>query len=213
MIRICSSLVQQGYKVTLVGRRLPQSSLLASQPFLQKRLACFFNKGFLFYAEYNLRLFLWLLIQKADCICAIDLDTILPCLFASKLKATKRVYDAHELFCEMKEIVTRPSRYKIWKWIEQYTVPQFNYGYTVCQPIADEFQRMYGVKYEVVRNLPVRMQKAKGLGQNENNERPSTFNPKPSTLYPLFFFLPNNRLTSNHPKIFSKIFAGATSSS
>lgn len=182
MIRICSSLVQQGHEVTLVGRRLAQSSPLASQPFLQKRLACFFNKGFLFYAEYNLRLFLWLLIQKADCICAIDLDTILPCLFTSKLKRIKRVYDAHELFCEMKEIVTRPSRYKIWKWIEQYAVPQFNYGYTVCEPIAKEFQRMYGAKYEVIRNVPLKRQKVKGLGYMEDGNQPSTLNLKPLTL-------------------------------
>ena len=175
MIRICSSLAQQGYAVTLVGRKLKTSSPLDSKPFSQKRLVCFFSKGVLFYAEYNLRLFIWLLFQKADCICAIDLDTILPCLFASKLKNTKRVYDAHELFCEMKEIVTRPSRYKVWKWIERYTVPQFKHGYTVCEPIADEFKNMYGVKYEVVRNVPVKREMVKGEGHREGSEQPSTF--------------------------------------
>lgn len=154
MIRICSSLAQQGYKVTLVGRELKQSSPLDSKPFSQKRLYCFFSKGFLFYAEYNMRLFVWLLFQKADCICAIDLDTILPCLFASQLKGSKRVYDAHELFCEMKEIVTRLSRYRMWKWIERFSVPKFKHGYTVCEPIAAEFEKMYGVKYKVVRNVP-----------------------------------------------------------
>ncbi len=172
MIRICSSLAQQGYAVTLVGRKLNHSSPIDSKPFAQKRLTCFSNKGFLFYAEYNLRLFIWLLFQKADCICAIDLDTILPCLFASKLKNTKRVYDAHELFCEMKEIVTRPSRYKIWKWIERYAVPQFKHGYTVCKPIADEFKQMYGVDYKFVRNVPF----AKSYGLNVTGyEQPSTF--------------------------------------
>ena len=176
MIRICSSLAQQGYAVKLVGRKLKTSSTLDSKPFSQKRLVCFFSKGFLFYAEYNLRLFIWLLFQKADCICAIDLDTILPCLFASKLKNTKRVYDAHELFCEMKEIVTRPSRYKVWKWIERYTVPPFKHGYTVCEPIADEFENMYGVKYEVVRNVPAKHgEKAQDTRNKENREQPSTF--------------------------------------
>ena len=136
MTRICTTLAQQGYEVLLVGRKLNQSLPLQSFPFKQKRLNCFNTKGPFFYAEYNLRLFFWLLFQKADCICAIDLDTILPCLFVSKLKKSKRVYDAHELFCEMKEIVTRPSRYRLWKWIERFTVPQFKHGYTVCQPIA-----------------------------------------------------------------------------
>jgi glycosyltransferase involved in cell wall biosynthesis len=156
MIRICTSLAQQGYNITLVRRKLQQSVPLQPHPFKQKRLHCFFTKGVLFYAEYNLRLFFWLLFQQADCICAIDLDTILPCLFVSKLKSTKRVYDAHELFCEMKEVVTRPSRYKIWKSIERFAVPKFNYGYTVCVPIAEEFKKMYGLEYEVVRNVPVK---------------------------------------------------------
>jgi glycosyltransferase involved in cell wall biosynthesis len=86
-------------------------------------------------------------------ICAIDLDTILPCYYISKIKKVPRIYDAHELFCEMKEIVTRPSIYKFWKKIEQRTVPDFVNGYTVNQPIADEFHKMYGVSYEVIRSI------------------------------------------------------------
>lgn len=184
MIRICTTLAQQGYTVTLVGRKLHASAPLQTYPFHQKRLYCWFTKGPLFYAEYNLRLFLWLLLQKADCICAIDLDTILPCYFASKLKGSKRVYDAHELFCEMKEIVTRPSRYRMWKWIERFTVPKFKHGYTVCEPIADEFEKMYGVRYKVVRNVPViNRQKEKGVRYMEYKEQPSTFNLLPSTFF------------------------------
>jgi glycosyltransferase involved in cell wall biosynthesis len=64
-----------------------------------------------------------------------------------------RVYDAHELFCEMEEIATRPRIHRIWKAIERVTVPRFPRGYTVNQPIADEFFRMYGVRYAVVRNI------------------------------------------------------------
>lgn len=155
MIRICNSLASNGYKVTLTGRRLPDSQQVSERSFKQVRLHCFWKKGILFYVEYNIRLLFWLLFQRANCICAIDLDTIIPCLWASKIKGWKRVYDAHELFCEMKEVVTRPSRYKIWKKIEQYAVPQFRHGYTVCQPIADEFKKMYGVEYNVIRNIAV----------------------------------------------------------
>jgi len=64
------------------------------------------------------------------------------------------VYDAHELFCEMKEVVTRPGIYKIWKRIEKYALPQFTNAYTVNEPIANEFYTMYGIKYTVVRNVP-----------------------------------------------------------
>ncbi len=153
MIRICTSLANAGYAVTLVGRKMKASLPLSAQPFFQKRLFCFFEKGKLFYAEYNIRLFFYLLFKKMDCICAIDLDTILSVYFIAALKKTKRVYDAHELFCEMKEIATRPAIYKIWKKIERFTVPKFAKGYTVNEPIAAEFKKMYGVNYEVIRNI------------------------------------------------------------
>ena len=153
MIRICTSLAQAGYRVTLTGRKMKNSIPLKRQPFSQKRISCLFEKGKLFYAEYNIRLFFYLLFKKMDCIGAIDLDTILPCYFISVIKKIKRVYDAHELFCEMKEIATRPAIYKMWKKIERFAVPKFSSGYTVNQPIASEFKKMYGVQYEVIRNI------------------------------------------------------------
>src|SRR5262249_36876934 len=86
---------------------------------------------------------------------------------ASKIKNAKRVYDAHELFCEMKEIISRPGIYKAWKKIEQFSVPKFQYGYTVNHLIADEFNKMYGTHYEVIRSLPV----LKELNIPEKKER------------------------------------------
>ena len=167
MIRICTSLVNAGYDLLLVGRKLKASIPLTNQPFKQKRISCFFEKGKLFYAEYNIRLFFYLLFKKMDCIGAIDLDTILPCYFISKIKKTKRVYDAHELFCEMKEVVSRPAIYKLWKKIERFAVPKFPWGYTVNKPIADEFEKMYGVHYEVVRNIAL----LKEISPAEKKER------------------------------------------
>jgi glycosyltransferase involved in cell wall biosynthesis len=155
MIRICTSLSVNGFHVQLVGRKMPASVALSSRPFEQVRLNCFFNKGKLFYAEYNLRLFFYLLTQKMHCICAIDLDTILPCYLVSSIRKVTRVYDAHELFCEMKEIVSRPFIYRCWKSVEKFAVPGFMNGYTVNRPIANEFEKMYGVKYEVIRSITV----------------------------------------------------------
>jgi glycosyltransferase involved in cell wall biosynthesis len=155
MIRICTSLAAGGYAVALVGRGLKNSKAIRAMPFSQTRLNCFFEKGKLFYVEYNMRLFFYLLFKKADLLCAIDLDTIIPCLLASKIRALHRVYDAHELFCEMKEIVQRPPVYKIWKKIEERAVPAFKKGYTVNDIIANEFRRMYNCEYEVIRNIPV----------------------------------------------------------
>lgn len=155
MIRICTSLAGAGYTVVLVGRKTKSSIPLQPAYYRQKRLSCWFSKGKFFYIEYNIRLFFFLLFKKMDCLCAIDLDTILPCLFVSRLKKVQRVYDAHELFCEMKEIVTRPGIQKVWRKVENYALPRFKNGYTVNQPIADEFYKMYGVNYAVVRNVPL----------------------------------------------------------
>lgn len=155
MHRICHSLASQGYAVTLVGRKRKNSQPLTDKIFSQRRLRCFFNKGKLFYAEYNVRLFFFLLFKKMDAICAIDLDTILPCLYIAKWKKIIRVYDAHELFTELKEVVTRPAIKKVWTRIERKAVPQFKKGYTVSESIAAEFKRRYQVEYETIRNIPV----------------------------------------------------------
>ncbi len=154
MHRIAGTLASAGYEVVLVGRKHQTSAALHPKNFRQKRLYCFFKKGFLFYVEYNLRLFWFLLFQKADLVCAIDLDTILPVYVASVLKKQKRVYDAHELFTEQKEVITRPFIHKCWLAVEKYAVPKFPLGYTVNDFIRDELHRRYGVHYTVVRNLP-----------------------------------------------------------
>ena len=100
-------------------------------------------------------MFAYLLFKKADAICAIDLDTILPCFYITKWRKIKRVYDAHELFTELKEVVSRPTVFKRWKRIEEKTLPHFPYGYTVSNSIAEEFNRRYGVNYKTIRNVPV----------------------------------------------------------
>ncbi|MEO6188593.1 MAG: glycosyltransferase [Ginsengibacter sp.] len=153
MIRICSSLIKAGYRVELIGRKLKKSVPLSQQPFRQKRISCVFEKGKFFYAEFNIRLFFYLLFKRSSCFCAIDLDTILPVLLCSKIRRIKRVYDAHELFCEMKEIVSRPKIYNAWKRIEKFSVPKFPNGYTVNRQTAGEFKNMYGVDYGIIRSI------------------------------------------------------------
>lgn len=165
MIRICTSLSQNGYDITLIGSKLPGSAPLPTMPFKQKRLPCFFQKGKLFYAEFNTRLFFCLIFQKADVICAIDLDTIIPCYLFSRMKQVQRVYDAHEYFSQQKEVLGRPFIYRCWHWIEKKFIPLFPDGYTVSGSIARAFKEQYGAEYEVIRNLPV---------LNENQLQPAS---------------------------------------
>lgn len=155
MIRICGTLSRQHYEVVLVGRQFKNAATLQPHPFRQVRLYCWFTKGKLFYVEFNVRLLLYLLFKKMDALCAIDLDTILPCYIISKFKSIPRIYDAHELFCEMKEVRSRKSIYGFWKKIERFAVPRFKLGYTVNLPIAQEFNKMYNVDYGIIRNIAV----------------------------------------------------------
>lgn len=155
MHRICTTLAENGYDITLVGRKLPSSLPLAEKKFKQERIHCFWKKGKFFYAEYNIRLFFFLLLKKMDAICAIDLDTIIPCLYISRWKKITRIYDAHEFFSELKEVISRPDIQKVWQRIEKKVVPKFKWGYTVSESIAEEFHRRYGVSYKTIRNVPL----------------------------------------------------------
>src|SRR5689334_19874285 len=156
MQRICTSLTANGFEVTLAGRKLKNSLPIKTQPYRQRRLSCLINHTFVFYAFFNIRLFSWLLTEKADIVCAIDLDTILACYFASVIKKWKRVYDAHELFTEQKEVMSRQFVYDFWLAIEKYAVPRFPHGYTVNEFIVKELNRRYKVHYGTVMNMPVK---------------------------------------------------------
>ena len=153
MHRIAGCLAENGFEVTLIGVNRPKSIKLLTRKFAQLRLNCFAQIGPLFYIEYNLRLFIYLLFVKTNIICAIDLDTILPCLLASKLRNKQRVYDAHEYFTEQKEVRTRPNILKIWKQIEAFAVPKFPKGYTVNSHLGKLFNENYEVTYQIVRNI------------------------------------------------------------
>ncbi len=155
MHRICGSLAAAGYEVVLTGRKRKQSLPLDEKTFRQHRISCWFDRGKFFYTEYNIRLFFFLLFKKMDGLCAIDLDTILPCLWISRWKKIPRVYDAHELFSELKEVITRPGIQAFWLGVEKKAVPKYQWGYTVSESIAAEFYRRYNVEYKTIRNVPV----------------------------------------------------------
>jgi glycosyltransferase involved in cell wall biosynthesis len=156
MIRICTSLSREGYKVLLVGRQRSGSLPLQNQPFGQRRLKLLFGKGKLFYLEYNLRLFFFLLSEKFDAVCAIDLDTLLPALFAGRLKQKKVAFDAHEYFTEVPEVVGRPLVKRVWTWMAKFGIPKVDLAYTVGGQLASILYREYGKQFEVIRNLPFR---------------------------------------------------------
>ncbi len=155
MIRICTSLTEAGYDVTLVGFKRKNSKPIIPRPFKQVRLSIIAEQGKIMYFHYWLNLFFFLMFRKVDILCAIDLDTIMPVYYASRLRNKKRVYDAHEIFTDLKEVISRPAVHKMWLWIAGHTVPNFPVGYTIGECYAEDFKKRYGVSYGIVRNATI----------------------------------------------------------
>lgn len=166
MQRTCSTLSRAGFDVLLVGRKLDSRFDSSKFNFETYRIKCVFNSGKLFYFEFNIRVFFYLLFQRFQIICAVDLDTILPAFALSKLKGTKLGYDAHEYFQEVPEVVERPRIKKFWESVARFTIPKTDFRYTVSQKIADQFYQLYQVPFEVVRNVPYYKPQAKGVSEN-----------------------------------------------
>lgn len=153
--KVCLLLTSLNYNVLLVGRKLPNSLSIVGKPYATKRFKLLFNKGPLFYTEYNLRLFFFLLFKPKAVLVANDLDTLLPNTIISRWKNTPLVYDSHEYYTGVPELEGRPAVQKIWKRIERYCIPKLKHCITVNHSIAKLYFDEYGVKFDVVRNVPV----------------------------------------------------------
>jgi len=150
--KISTSLMEMGFQVSVVGRLRPWSASL-DREYKTHRMKLFFSKKMWFYAEYNFRLFLFLLFNKFDVYVANDLDTLLPNYLVSKLKRKTLVYDSHEYFTEVPELISRPRIRNIWMKIEKFIFPKLKMVYTVNNSIAEIYNQKYGVDVQVIRNI------------------------------------------------------------
>jgi len=160
MIRTCTVLHNEGHSVRLIGRVKRDSSPLQTRDFSQKRLNCWFQKGKFFYIEYNIRLFWYLLFQKADVLCSVDLDTALPGIWLKKLKKWRWIIDSHEWFPYVPEVARRPKIQKFWLWVEALVMPTADDVYTVGNAIANELESLHAREVKVVRNAPFLVNKS-----------------------------------------------------
>ena len=99
-----------------------------------------------FYAEFNFRLFFVLLFSKKDVLLSNDLDTLLPNYLVSILQKKKIIYDSHELFPEIPELVHKPFVKKCWTKLEAWILPKLKNTYTVCNSIADFYDKKYNTR-------------------------------------------------------------------
>src|SRR5579864_4697470 len=74
--KICQTLHENGYRVLLTGSMNKRSLPLKQRDYQTYRLKTWFGKTFLFYVEYNIRLFFRLLREKAGIYLGNDLDVM-----------------------------------------------------------------------------------------------------------------------------------------
>ena len=156
MIRICDTLQEFGADVTLTGIKKPGSLSLENQTFKQHRFKMLFKKGILFYLEYNIRLFFYLIAHNFDIVNSVDTDTVLAGFFASRLKKKKIVFDAHEYFTGVPELQNKKLKKGIWKFIEKIILTKIKKNYTVSESLKVLYENKTGQKYNVIRNYPLK---------------------------------------------------------
>lgn len=153
--KVCTTLLQNGYEVKLIGRKLFNSKPV-KRSYCTKRMKLWFHRSLFFYAEFNIRLFFYLLFDKTDIFLSNDTDTLPANYLASVIRRKPLVFDAHELFPEAPEIVDRKWVKKVWTAIEDLIFPRLKNAYTVCDSIAAFYNEKYRINMQVVRNIPVK---------------------------------------------------------
>ena len=152
--KTCMTLQKCGYWVKEIGRLLP-GSLPLERSYFTVRKKLWFRKGPQFYAEFNIRLFLYLMSASVDLIVSNDLDTLPAAYLAATLRGKRIIYDTHEYYTETPELVNRKLTQTIWKKIEDHFFPKLTDILTVNSSIA----KLYGDKYNktlaVSRNIPL----------------------------------------------------------
>lgn len=157
--RIAGSLLKLCPQVTIIGRHYKKNMGTGDLPCRIYRMRLLFHKGPLFYAEYNFRLLMYLLFVRADILVANDLDTLAAVYVASRIRRKTIIYDSHEYFTEVPELISRPLTRRIWQILERSILPKLAYMYTVSDSIAMDYNKKYGIEMAVIRNFPLRLKK------------------------------------------------------
>ena len=154
--RTATSLSNLGYNVVVIGRKPENSSSSNGKPYKVKHIKPLFSKGPLFYISFNFRIFLSLIFSKVSLVYANDLDTLPGCSLGAMFRFKKMVYDSHELFTEIPELINRPLKRMIWRLTEFVFIKRAKYVFTVSDSVSNELHKRYNVNPIVVRNLPIR---------------------------------------------------------
>lgn len=151
--KTCRIWLEEGWQVEVIGVRRPASRPI-ERPYSIERLSVGFQKGFLFYAILNIRLFFKLAFKTTDVFWSNDLDTLLPAYCWAKWKKKRLIYDSHEWFTEAEGLTGRPFVKGVWLLLEKSLVPHIEHVITVNVSISEAYHKQYGNEWKVMRNVP-----------------------------------------------------------
>jgi glycosyltransferase involved in cell wall biosynthesis len=152
VLKIAGTIEKLNCEVSIIGRKSGDCCDSSTITFKTKRFKMIFERGFLFYKFFNIRLFFYLLLHKHDLLVANDLDTLFPSFLVSKMKRLPLIYDSHEYFTGVPEIQNRPFVKWFWTTIEKMTFPHLKNTMTVSDSIAEQYEIEYGIRPITVRN-------------------------------------------------------------
>jgi hypothetical protein len=113
--KICQTLHDNGYSVLLTGSRNKRSIPLKTRDYQTYRLRTWFGKTFLFYAEFNIRLFLWFFNENACIFIVNELDIMPATMLLARLK---KAISLHHATISWVRFDRKPLRRSVWKFIE-----------------------------------------------------------------------------------------------
>lgn len=159
MLRIADTLSKNNFEVHLFFRPYFKYKTQKEIP-LNYSFKCFqvkttFNQGVLFYLNYNFLLFFKLLFKKTDLLYAVDTDTLPAFSLLSILKRKPLIFDSHEYFCEVPELLNQPFKKKIWHWMTVLGVRLASINLSVSETLSSELSKIYKKEFQTIRNVPV----------------------------------------------------------
>ena len=163
IIRIANTLQENNFDVSVYYRpflkytniHIENKTKTIAYPFEIVSVNSILNKGFLFYLLYNLILFCKLIFKKIDILYAVDSDTLLAMTLLTKIKSKPLIYDAHEYFTEVPELIGKAFKKRIWNWITQWGVNSSLIRLTVSETLTKELSKKYNKTFDSIINVPI----------------------------------------------------------
>lgn len=154
MQRICTTLHNHGFKITLIGRYLGNE--VVNYGYEVMLLPLKHVSGPRFYYELMRQQVKYVKnnFKTVDIVCTIDTDTLLAGSKIKKYYQCKQVHDAHEWFTEVPELQGKWLKRQVWSWIEKKVLKKIDLGYTVSSKIATHYSFLANKRFHLIHNYP-----------------------------------------------------------